>query len=181
MTTYFGGNGKDTINGSSGDDIIYGGNGTDILFGNAGNDEIYGGNGDDDITGGAGDDLIDGNNGFDIVYFSGLIEEYAFVASAGYLHVLHLDGLGADGHDRLINVERLVFADRVINIGSGHNIPIAADDHVSIDEDTHIYNSGAGGVLANDFDFDGDAMTVTAGTFTGTYGTLVLNANGTYS
>ena len=36
-------------------------------------------------------------------------------------------------------------------------------------------------MLDNDFDFDGDALTVTAGTFTGTYGTLTLNSDGTYS
>ena len=35
--------------------------------------------------------------------------------------------------------------------------------------------------MDNDFDFDGDALTVTGGIFTGTYGTLTLNANGTYS
>ena len=33
----------------------------------------------------------------------------------------------------------------------------------------------------SDFDFDGDAMHVTAGTFTGTYGTLILNSDGSYS
>ncbi|MDB5694183.1 MAG: hypothetical protein JWO81_3246, partial [Alphaproteobacteria bacterium] len=31
------------------------------------------------------------------------------------------------------------------------------------------------------FDFEGQPLTVTGGTFTGTYGTLTLNANGTYS
>ena len=36
-------------------------------------------------------------------------------------------------------------------------------------------------MLDNDFDFDGDALTVTPGVFVGTYGTLTLNANGTYS
>ena len=33
----------------------------------------------------------------------------------------------------------------------------------------------------NDFDFEGDTLTVTPGVFVGTYGTLTLNANGTYS
>src|SRR6185436_216919 len=99
----------------------------------------------------------------------------------GYLHIVHLGGAGADGHDRVINVERLVFADRVIDIGSGKNAPVAGDDHVFINEDTGTYNSGAGSVLNNDYDFDGDPLTVTGGTFTGTYGTLTLNSNGTYS
>jgi VCBS repeat-containing protein len=176
-----GGNGKDTIYGGDGNDTISGGNGVDNLFGEGGNDTLTGDNGDDNMTGGAGDDLLDGKLGFDVAYYSGNIGEYSFFAAAGYLHILHLGGLGADGHDRLIGVERLVFADRVINIGSGNNVPVAGDDHVSINEDTGTYSSGTASVKDNDYDFDGDAMTVTAGTFVGTYGTLTLNADGTYS
>jgi VCBS repeat-containing protein len=179
--TIGGGNGVDTIFGGDGNDILSGGNGVDTLFGEGGNDQLYGDNGSDNLDGGAGDDLIDGLSGFDTAYYSGAIGEYSFFSAAGYLHILHQGGAGADGHDRVIRVERLVFADRIINIGSGQNAPIAGDDHVFIDEDAGTYASGAGGVLANDFDFDGDALTVTAGTFTGTYGTLTLNANGTYS
>jgi VCBS repeat-containing protein len=179
--TINGGNGQDIIHGGAGDDIIHGGNGGDVLDGEAGNDQLFGDNGDDRLIGGDGDDLIDGNNGFDIAYYRGLIEEYTFLASAGYLHILHQGGAGADGHDQVIRVERLVFADRTIDIGSGHNRPVAIDDHVILNEDSGPYSSGAAGVLANDYDFDGDAMTVTSGVFAGTYGTLTLNSNGTYS
>jgi len=176
-----GGNGSDTIYGLDGDDIIFGGNGGDTLDGGAGNDQLFGENGNEHLYGGAGDDLIDGNNGFDTVYYSGPIDKYSFLASAGYLHIRHLGGAGADGHDMVIRVERLVFADRVVDIGSGHNRPVAIDDFVSITEDAGTHNSGAAGVLANDYDFDGDAMSVTAGVFVGAYGTLTLNSNGTYS
>jgi VCBS repeat-containing protein len=176
-----GNNGVDIIYGGGGNDILRGGNGVDTLFGEEGNDQLFGDNGSDHLSGGADDDILDGLLGFDTAYFSSLIEEYTFVASAGYLHVIHLGGAGADGHDQLINVERLVFADRVIDIGSGHNRPVAMDDHVFITEDSGLYSSGAAGVLANDFDFDGDAMSVTSGTFTGTFGTLTLNADGTFS
>jgi VCBS repeat-containing protein len=190
VTTYTGtngndviiaGNGGDTLFGEDGDDVLVGGNSGDILVGGAGNDTLDGRNGADHLAGGAGDDLIDGGNGFDTAYYSGLIQEYTFLASAGYLHILHQGGAGPDGHDRVIRVERLVFADRVINLGSGANRPVAGDDHVFITEDTGVYNSGAAGVLANDFDFDGDAMTVTGGTFPGSHGTLTLNSDGTYS
>ena len=181
MTTYIGGNGKDTIVGSSGSDVLHGGNGNDTLKGGAGNDQIYGDNGSDDLYGGAGDDLIDGGNGPDTAYYVGPIDEYSFVMSGGYLNVVHLGGAGADGHDRVINVERLVFADRTVDIGSGKNIPVAGDDHVFTNEDAGVVTSGPGGVLANDYDFDGDALHVTAGVFVGTYGTLTLNADGTYS
>ena len=176
-----GGNGKDTIYGGDGDDIISGGNGIDNLFGDAGNDTLTGDNGADNLTGGADDDTLDGALGFDTAYYSGNIGEYSFFTSAGYLHIVHQGGAGADGHDQVRNVERLVFADRVIDIGSGANAPVAGDDHVFIDEDTGTHSSGAGSVLDNDFDFDGDAMTVTGGVFVGTYGTLTLNADGTYS
>src|SRR3954447_21615380 len=179
--TISGGNGKDIIYGGDGNDILSGGNGIDSLYGDGEKDQLYGHSGADNLTGGAGDDLIDGLSGFDTAYYSGAIDEYSFFSSAGYLHILHLGGAGADGHDRVINVERLVFADRVIDIGSGKNVPVAGDDHVFIDEDTGTYSSGAASVLNNDFDFDGDPLTVTGGTFTGTYGTLTLNSNGTYS
>jgi VCBS repeat-containing protein len=176
-----GGNGADRIFGGDGDDIIIGGNAGDTLDGGTGNDQLFGQNGADNLYGGEGDDLIDGNLGFDVAYYSGLIQEYTFLASAGYLHILHQGGAGLDGHDQVKNVERLVFADRVIDIGSGHNRPVAGDDYVNITEDTGTYSSGAASVLDNDFDFDGDALTVTPGTFTGTYGTLTLNSDGTYT
>jgi VCBS repeat-containing protein len=180
--TIDGGNGNDTLDGGDGDDVIHGGNGIDHLYGGAGNDTLFGDNGDDFITGGAGDDLIDGNNGFDTAYYSGNIDEYTFYASAGYLNVLHLGGAGPDGHDRLIRVERLVFADRVIDLTGGtNNRPVAVDDSASTNEDVGTYSSGAASVKDNDFDFEGQALTVTGGTFTGTYGTLHLNANGTYT
>jgi len=179
--TISGGNGADTIFGGDGNDIISGGNGIDALFGEGGNDQLTGDNGADDLTGGEGDDVIDGSSGHDTAYYSGPIGDYSFFSAAGYLHIVHLGGAGADGHDRVINVERLVFADRVIDIGSGKNAPVAGDDHVFINEDTGTYSSGAASVKDNDFDFDGDPLTVTGGTFTGTYGTLTLNADGTYS
>ena len=175
------GNGVDTIYGGDGNDTLSGGNGVDSLYGEGGNDNLTGDNGSDNLTGGAGDDLIDGSGGHDTAYYSGPIGDYSFFSAAGYLHIVHLGGAGADGHDRVINVERLVFADRVIDIGSGKNAPVAGDDHVFINEDTGTYSSGAASVKDNDFDFDGDPITVTGGTFTGTYGTLTLNADGTYS
>src|SRR5688500_2989530 len=106
-----GGNGKDTIYGGGGNDIISGGNGVDTLFGEDGDDQLTGDNGADHLTGGADDDVLDGSSGFDTAYYSGNIEEYSFFSAAGYLHILHQGGAGADGHDRVIRVERLVFAD----------------------------------------------------------------------
>jgi Ca2+-binding RTX toxin-like protein len=46
-----GGNGNDTITGSSFDDIICGGNGQDIIYGKDGSDRIFGQNGKDELYG----------------------------------------------------------------------------------------------------------------------------------
>jgi len=63
--TMNGGNGDDSVDGNDGDDTINGGNGDDILVGGRGNDVMRGGNGIDWIHGGIGNDSIDGGNGAD--------------------------------------------------------------------------------------------------------------------
>ena len=60
-----GGNGKDTLNGTAGNDRLDGGNGDDTLFGGAGNDLLLGGNGDDTLRGGLGNDILNGGSGSD--------------------------------------------------------------------------------------------------------------------
>ncbi|HEY9626485.1 MAG TPA: FG-GAP-like repeat-containing protein [Coleofasciculaceae cyanobacterium] len=54
--TQNGGNGKDNLSGTAGDDILDGGNGSDTLSGGGGNDILKGGNGADILTGGSGKD-----------------------------------------------------------------------------------------------------------------------------
>ncbi len=49
--------------------VINGGNGKDTIVGTAGDDTINGGNGKDSITGGAGNDLLTGENGADTFIF----------------------------------------------------------------------------------------------------------------
>ncbi|MBM1218885.1 Hint domain-containing protein [Ponticoccus sp. SC2-23] len=68
MATIFGGNGKDEIDGTSGNDVIYAGNGKDEVDAGDGNDIIYGGNGKDEIEGGDGDDTAFGGNSPDELY-----------------------------------------------------------------------------------------------------------------
>ncbi|PAX51985.1 DUF4347 domain-containing protein [Brunnivagina elsteri] len=65
-----GGNGKDTLNGTAGNDRLDGGNGEDTLFGGAGNDLLLGGNGDDVLDGGTGNNTLTGGNGADIFVLS---------------------------------------------------------------------------------------------------------------
>ncbi|HEY9857998.1 MAG TPA: calcium-binding protein, partial [Candidatus Obscuribacterales bacterium] len=60
-----GGNGRDTLSGGNGNDILEGGNGDDILLGQISNDILIGGNGDDLLDGGQGQDILTGGNGSD--------------------------------------------------------------------------------------------------------------------
>ena len=173
-------NGDDVIIGGSGDDFIQGRAGNDTIDGAGGNDQIHGDSSDDHLRGGAGNDFISGGEGFDRAYYTGSILEYSFSTNGEHQYVNHTGGSGVDGNDDLILVEQLVFADAVITLGQ-NNAPIAFDDSASTNEDVGTYSSGSTSVLDNDFDFEGDNLSVTAGTFTGSYGTLTLNSNGTYT
>jgi VCBS repeat-containing protein len=190
--TAYGGDGNDDIDGGSGDDALFGDDDGDWLSGGSGNDTISGGDGHDLLLGGAGDDtlagnggidLIDGGSGTDTAVFSGSLADYTIYRLGPVTSVLH-DGLGgpgsgADGADLMVRVERLQFADVSIDL-TANNAPFAVDDAVALDEDDGAYDSGAASVLDNDFDFEGDALTVIPAVIAGTYGTLTLDADGTY-
>jgi VCBS repeat-containing protein len=156
---------------------INGGSGNDTIIGTGGNDVLIGGKGDDELIGGGGDDMINGGQDSDTAGFSGSIQNYGFVHNGNGWYVT--DHVGTDGTDHLVNIERLRFSDALVDL-SHNNAPIAFDDAASVGEDAGTYHS-ATSVLANDFDFEHDALTATPGTFLGTYGTLTLNANGSYT
>jgi VCBS repeat-containing protein len=172
--------GNDVINGGGGDDFLQGRAGGDILDGGEGNDQLHGDAGDDFVRGGAGNDLLHGGLGTDSAIYSGSILEYGFSRNGDEIFVNHSGGSMIDGYDRLISIERLVFADAVIDL-TKNNAPIAFNDSASTNEDAGTYSSGSASVLANDFDWENNNLTAVAGTFNGAYGTLVLNSNGTYS
>jgi len=96
----------------AGDDSITGSAGADGLLGYGGNDSMAGGAGDDTMSGGAGLDTLDGGAGHDSARFSGNRSAYTLVRSASSIAVT--DSTGADGTDLLVNIERLVFADRTV-------------------------------------------------------------------
>lgn len=200
--TLFGGTGSDVMDGGGDDDELSGGTGNDILIGGDGNDQLsgddnddtlsggsgndalYGGNGNDTLTGGAGLDYIDGGAGTDTAVYSGSLSEYSIYRFGPLAGVVHNGpggpGSGADGADLLVSVERLQFADVTIDL-TANNAPIASNDAVALTEDAGSYSSGSASVLDNDYDFEGDTLTATPGVFSGTYGTLTLNADGTYN
>ncbi len=172
--------GSDIINGGSGDDFLQGRAGGDFLDGGDGDDQLHGDAGDDFVRGGAGNDLLHGGLGTDTAVYSGSIFDYSFGQAGDEFFVNHSGGSMIDGYDRLIGIERLVFADAVVDL-TQNNGPIAFADFASTDEDVGTYSSGSASVLDNDFDWENNTLAAVGGTFNGAYGTLVLNSDGTYT
>ena len=67
-SSFFGGNGNDTLNGGSNDDSLNGGAGADVLFGGNGNDQLIGSSGNDDLRGGEGNDRIFGSSDVNTIF-----------------------------------------------------------------------------------------------------------------
>jgi serralysin len=65
-----GGGGNDSLTGGDGLDVLNGDAGNDRLFGGAGNDSLNGGDGNDWLVGGAGNDRLYGNEGADTFVFA---------------------------------------------------------------------------------------------------------------
>ena len=59
--------GNDLIQGLAGNDTIFGGDGRDLIFAGIGNDKVDGGLGNDILFGQAGNDQLDGGEGFDFL------------------------------------------------------------------------------------------------------------------
>jgi VCBS repeat-containing protein len=71
-------------------------------------------------------------------------------------------------------------ATATINVNSTNDAPVGEGDEYAVDEDGSVTVDAAGGVLANDSDVDGDALT--AALVSGpANGTLTLNADGSFT
>lgn len=64
-----GGEGNDTLSGTTGSDVIYAEGGNDTLNGAGGNDHLYGGYGNDALNGGSGNDKVYGEAGDDTITY----------------------------------------------------------------------------------------------------------------
>jgi ELWxxDGT repeat protein/VCBS repeat-containing protein len=181
----FGGN--DELLGLGGSDQLYGMDGDDRLWGGAGNDWLFGGAGADTLVGGEGDDLINGGQGYDVGEFSGNVQDYDFSRAGVSWVVQHSRGAASDGVDLVYSVEELRFANATILLNGTNNAPIGADDAATTAEDQVL---NAPSVLANDWDFEGSALSVVAvNGNAGAVGTalplpsgarVTMSANGTY-
>ncbi|HYD28116.1 M10 family metallopeptidase C-terminal domain-containing protein [Brevundimonas sp.] len=99
---------NNAITGNAGVNTLDGGGGDDVLSGLAGNDIL---------NGGAGADTLDGGAGLDTAVFSGNRANYTITTSGGVTTLV-----GADGTDRLTNVEQLQFADGLFDL-NGDPLP----------------------------------------------------------
>ena len=191
----FGGDGDDSIDGGSENDIIYGGAGTDSINGGSGNDTIYVEQGDDSVNGGSGNDTL---------VLDGAWVDYT-ISRAGSTYVLERNGQEITAS----SVESFVFTGNTGNDGpflAGQILndgPDAKNDTATATGGTVSgLNVLTQGTPDSDADFPlGDFLTVTGvrtgietGTaaltdvgggssvqIEGTYGTLTIAANGSYS
>jgi len=80
-----------------------------------------------------------------------------------------------------LGVENVAFAPSLPSSGlNASNSPVAGDDAYSVNEGATLTLDAANGVLVNDTDADGDALTATVGTTT-TNGSLTLNTDGSFT
>ena len=100
----------------------YGSHGTnDTLVGLGGNDQLFGGRGNDHLVGGRGHDLIDGGQGYDVASFEGSSRDYKVTpgySNSNYGSVYHVTNVRTGETDTVVNVERLQFRDRSVNIAN---------------------------------------------------------------
>ncbi len=178
-TSVTGGEGADTISGTSDNDRLDGWSGDDWVSGGAGNDHVGGGGGDDTVLGGAGndtlsgwtgDDSIAGGEGTDEVTYDGAMEDFSVVydASNDSFVITDLnvgDGL-AEGQDTVTGVETFVFGSTQISkedliIEADRQANTAPTDVVVATGGSVAENSEGGSVVATltATDVDGDTLT----------------------
>ncbi len=146
---------------------------TDIATG-AGNDQVFGW---------GSNDAIDGGEGRDVFVLRGIQAGYRITTDGEWTTIVDIDARdGNDGTDRIRNVEVIKFA-----VGADliliplNRDPIAADDAYVVRAGQVLTVSAGLGVLANDTDADGDALSVARITDTVNNGTLSLLTTGAFS
>jgi Ca2+-binding RTX toxin-like protein len=132
-----------------------------IVTGTAGNDKLQGKAGDDFLKGGAGNDDIDGGQGFDTAVYDGSFFDYLIVRKDTGNDKVTITDLnmsnGNEGTDTLKQVEALQFGDVTIRLDQ-NNAAVTRADNATTGEDSSVVIN----VLANDKDFEGDALHISA-------------------
>ncbi len=150
-------------------------------IGGAGNDTLFGNSAANMLTGGRGNDVIDGRGGTDTAVYSGLRTNYSWVQNGdGTWKVTDLRSGSPDGVDTLKNIENLKFSDVTVAL-SGATVPndpppnpppppppqppktnvapVAVNDTYTYVKNKKLVISKASGVIKNDSDANGDALT----------------------
>lgn len=97
-------------------------------IGSNGDDYLLGNDADNRLNGNYGNDWIDGGNGIDTALFSSPRNNYLISTAFGKTFVSSRDGTG--GFDTLLNIEKLQFADTVVNLTAK---ALGADVEVVVD------------------------------------------------
>lgn len=199
----------DTISGDGGDNLLMGSGGADTLAGGAGNDTMVGGqddvlvsplilqnavmvgydantpDGDDVLIGGTGNDTLIGGDGVDTAVFFGNVSDYevTFDAATGQHTVLDLNAAdGDDGMDILSEVERLQFADGIVDLTVVNAAPMVSGQVVLMSVEDSILLITETDLLANATDTDGDVLSVSGVVLSDpAAGSLVDNLDGTWT
>ncbi|HEY9009524.1 MAG TPA: Ig-like domain-containing protein, partial [Devosia sp.] len=161
-------------------------------IGGAGNDTLIGNQADNVLTGGKGNDVIDGGAGNDTAAFSGRQADYSWFLSGEDTWTITDLRTGGDGTDTLKRIEYLQFSDAKVTIGTVQQpqppptepvvvnvAPVAASDSYTATKNTKLSVTAANGVLANDSDAEGQALTATLVSGP-SKGTLVFRADGSF-
>ncbi|MEO0745348.1 MAG: Ig-like domain-containing protein, partial [Pseudomonadota bacterium] len=178
----FGSWSSDNLTGTDGRDVVFAFGGHDTISTGAGNDLIFAGFGNDTINGGAGNDRIFGGFGFDTAEYAGGIDDYD-IDTRGFWGRTTVTSVNAEvedaGHDTLYSVEALYFAadDYTLFLNGLNNAVLAGDDAVTTTE-TATLTITANALLANDREFDGDTLEITAVSATSAAGATVSLVDG---
>lgn len=165
---------------------ITGTNYNDHLTGNDADNTFIAGAGDDLIEGAAGDDYLDGGDGTnDIAIYSGARADYTITKDEnGALKITDLRNVATttshDGTDTIINIETLQFAgtaQQVDAITLDNAGPVSVNDTGFITSEGASLTIAAATLLANDFDYDGDELTI-VNVLNAKNGQVVLLPNG---
>jgi Ca2+-binding RTX toxin-like protein len=173
IVAIYGGDGFDNINGSDGDDKIFGQGEADNLFGNGGNDQL---------EGGSDNDYLSGDDGFDTALFDGSVHDFLITVTdaatlSGTVADLAPATDGDEGTDIFVSIESFEFKDYVVYLDGRNNAVLAEDDTALTSQNQAVLVTAAS-LIANDFDYDGDTLTITA-VQNPVNGTVGLNLDGT--
>jgi VCBS repeat-containing protein len=200
----FGNAGNNTLLGLDSSDFLSGGDGNDYLDSDGGDDTLDGGAGADNLNGGDGDDTYlfgvgygtdtarDTGGNDSVLLTGGLRVSDVSLARNGSDLEISINGTS----DRLLlvdwfsggttQIESILFEDETVLDATAiaqavaNQAPTAGDDAAAVTVGDAAVATGT--VLANDSDPNGDALAVAnPGTYAGTYGTLALGEDGSYT